>query len=348
MIPYFITYIFFMVMSLSSNKKLTSNKILWNISCIYLVFYIGLRHQVGGDWWTYLSGFEDVNNLTIEFILLHSDIGYHFINLVVSDLNLSIHIVNLICAIIFVYGLVKFAKCENNKWLIIVIALPYTVNIVAMGYTRQAVALGLILLSIVALREKKLFRFIIIIIIAATFHKTAIILMGLGIFTSGKGKLIKIIAIILIGIGVFQVFLSQQIDSLIVNYVDAQMQSEGAKIRTFMNLIPAIILILLRKRWKENFDDFQLWFIISILSIISFAIVDYASTAVDRIALYFLPIQMIVFGRLHILLKNKIPVSIVNLSIAIYYFLVLFVWLVFAKTAFAWIPYQNILFYDLF
>ncbi|MDZ7817313.1 MAG: EpsG family protein [Aliarcobacter sp.] len=163
-----------------------------------------------------------------------------------------------------------------------------------------------------------------------------------------KEKYLKIIAISLIGIGLFQVFLSQQIDSLIVNYVDAQMQSEGAKIRTFMNLIPALILIIFRKKWKQNFDDFQLWFIIAVFSIFSFAIVDYASTAVDRIALYFLPIQMIVFGRLNILLKNIIPSSIVNLSIAIYYFTVLFVWLVFAKTAFAWIPYQNILFYDLF
>ncbi|MDZ7817314.1 MAG: EpsG family protein [Aliarcobacter sp.] len=191
MIPYFVTYIIFTIIALSNNRKLLSNKILWSVSCIYLVFFIGFRQEVGGDWWTYLSSFENVNNLSIEFILLHSDIGYHAINLLISNLDLSIHFVNLICAIIFMYGLAKFAKCENNQWLIILIALPYTINIVAMGYTRQAVALGLILLSIVALREKKLLKFVIIIIIAATFHKTTIIIMGLGIFISGKGKVLK-------------------------------------------------------------------------------------------------------------------------------------------------------------
>jgi len=348
MIPYFITYLFFMLIALSNNRKLQKNKILWYFSCIYLTFYIGFRHDIGGDWGTYLMHFQDIQESTLFDIIVKSDPGYYLINLFISELNLSIHFVNLICASIFIFGLAKFIKYETNKWLLILIALPYTINIVAMGYTRQAVALGLVLIALTYLNDKKLFKFILFIIIATTFHKTAVIMMGLGIFVSGKGKILKIIAIGLIGIGIFQVFLSQQIDNLIVNYVDAQMQSEGAKIRTFMNLIPAIILILLRKRWKENFDDFQLWFIISILSIFTFAIVDYASTAVDRIALYFLPIQIIVFGRLNILLRNKIPTMIINLSIASYYFLVLFVWLFFANHARYWLPYQNILFYDLF
>jgi len=335
-------------MALSTNKRITNSRLLWKISNLYLVLYIGFRHEVGGDWSAYLEHFERVSDLNLYEVLVLSDPGYYLINLFVSELGLTVHYVNLVCASIFVYGLSKFVKYETNKWLFVMIALPYTINIVAMGYTRQAVALGLVLAAVTFLREKKYLKYILAMILAVLFHKTAVIMVGLGVFSSGKNKYLKIFAIGLIGIGLYQVFLAEQLDHLMKDYVDAQMQSEGAKIRTFMNLIPALILIIFRKKWKLYFDDFNFWFIIALLSILSFIMVDKASTAVDRIALYFIPIQMIVFGRLHILLKGMVPTAVVNLSIAIYYFLVLFVWLFFAKTAFAWIPYQNYLFYNIF
>ncbi len=349
MIPYFLTYIICVLFALSNNKKVQKSSLLWFITFLYFVFFIGFRHQVGGDWFSYISHFEGIGYYdTLTEVLIESDPGYYGLNWIVYTLGLEIYTVNFICAFLFMYGFSYFIKNENNKWLLLVVALPYTIYVVAMGYTRQAVALGFIFVAIVHLREKRLFKFILYVLFATLFHKTAIVMMGLGLFIGGRNKIVKILALVVIGIGGFQMFLSQQVDALWTNYVDAQMQSQGAKIRTFMNLIPSVLLLIYRKRWKKYFNDFQFWFIISFLSIVSFLLVGYASTAVDRLALYCLPIQMIVFGRLHILLEGRVSQLATTVLISFYYFLVLFVWLFFATHAHAWIPYQNLLFLELY
>ena len=66
-----------------------------------------------------------------------------------------------------------------------------------------------------------------------------------------------------------------------------------------------------------------------------------SSTAVDRVALYWIPLQLFVLSRLPDVLgrregKNAFWVGLlVTFSAA-----VLFVWLSFAEMAYAWLPYQ--------
>lgn len=345
MITYFM--MFLIPAFIAINNKVLTNNFFWLILGIIFSIIIGLRFEVGGDWGTYLNHFLDMQYNTFEKVITGQDPGYYLVNLLMYELNLGIAAVNFVCAAIFMYGLIIFAKQEDNPWMIIAVAVPYTITVVSMGYTRQAVALGFVLWALVYLRQNRMLGFFLLVILAATFHKSAVIIIGLGIFTNGRGKILKIFAVGVIGIGIWSAFLSQFQDGLIQNYVTAQMQSSGAYIRTFMNLIPAILLILYRKRWKELFDDFGFWIIIAFLSMFSFAIVGLASTAVDRIALYLIPIQLIVFGRLAILMSHQFSMSIVNLAIVTYYSLVLFVWLNFATHAHYWLPYQNILFLDL-
>jgi len=74
---------------------------------------------------------------------------------------------------------------------------------------------------------------------------------------------------------------------------------------------------------------------------VSVTFVDVASTAVDRMALYFIPIQMVVFSRLPYLLSKNISPNITSYGIILGYALVLFVWLNYASHAKYWLPYQN-------
>lgn len=346
MITYFLMFLIPAFMAI--NNKASKSNISWLFLGTFFSILIGLRFEVGGDWISYLNHFSVIKYHTYEKILLDQDPGYFLINRLMYDFDLGIGGVNFICAAIFMYGLIKFAKQEANPWMVITVAVPYAITVVAMGYTRQAVALGFILWAFVYLRQNKMLAFFILIVLATTFHKSAVLIIGLGIFANGGGKFLKIIAIGFVGFGAWSAFLSQYQDSLITNYVDAQMESSGAFIRTFMNLVPATLLIAYRKRWKELYDDYTFWLIIALLSIFTFAIVGFASTAFDRIALYFIPIQLALFSRLAILASHQFSITMVNLGIVVYYSLVLFVWLNFAKTAFAWLPYQNLIFQDLF
>jgi hypothetical protein len=65
-----------------------------------------------------------------------------------------------------------------------------------------------------------------------------------------------------------------------------------------------------------------------------------ASTAVDRVALYFIPIQLFVFSRLPRLAPSSTGRTALVLAIVAYYGAVELVWLKFATHAQYWLPYQ--------
>jgi len=130
-------------------------------------------------------------------------------------------------------------------------------------------------------------------------------------------------------------------------YVEQQMQSSGAKIRVLMNFIPALLFFMYRKEWKEKYDDYTFWFWIAIASFVSLALVGTATTAVDRVSLYFIPIQIAVLARLPYLARNNLSPNTTKVAIVLMYTAVLFVWLFFASHSHCWVPYQNIIFSEL-
>jgi hypothetical protein len=137
--------------------------------------------------------------------------------------------------------------------------------------------------------------------------------------------------------------LADQQEHLWKNYVEEQMQSDGAKIRVAMNLFPSLLFFMYRKEWKRSFDDYTFWSWIALGSVVSVFLVSAASTAVDRVALYFIPIQLVVFARLPYLARKQIAPSVTKVLIVLMYALVLFVWLGYATHAQYWLPYQNLL-----
>ena len=67
--------------------------------------------------------------------------------------------------------MVVFCLTQPRPWLALLIAVPYLVTVVAMGYTRQGVAIGIAMMGISALMGGGVFRFVLWVALAATFHK---------------------------------------------------------------------------------------------------------------------------------------------------------------------------------
>ena len=84
--------------------------------------------------------------------------------------------------------------------------------------------------------------------------------------------------------------------------------------------------------------------ILALASVASVFLVEFASTAVDRVALYFTPLQVVVFARLPSLVKGRVSPRVMTVGIVLGYALVLFIWLNYAIHARYWLPYQNWLF----
>ena len=87
----------------------------------------------------------------------------------------------------------------------------------------------------------------------------------------------------------------------------------------------------------------SLWRWFSIISIVLFllAISTPATTAVDRIALYLLPMQLVIFTFLPDALGKRGSQNTEIIALIIFYYAaVLFVWLNFATHAAYWLPYR--------
>jgi len=312
----------------------------------FLWIIIGLRYRVGGDWNNYQRMFNKMTNMRLSDVLDDGDIAHQYISWTINHWHYDISVVNMVYTLIFLIGLVSFSRRQLYPWISMAVSVPYLITVVAMGYARQGVAIGIFMFAITYLDKGKFYTYISMILLASLFHKTALLLLPLGLFYHDTGKIMRIMMIIPVAYGAWDLLLAKAQANLWHNYVEAQMMSSGAKIRVAMNLIPALLLFKYRDVWKRDFKDYNFWFWIALGSVLSIVLVFFASTAVDRMALYFIPIQLVVLGRLPYLAKNELSPDTTKFIIIFTYAIVLFVWLNFATHSKYWIPYQNILFLD--
>lgn len=349
MITYWMMYLFPALMALLGENRRRTPLMPFFFIGFFFALLIGLRHQVGGDWPNYLRHYDQVIGISFsEAFIFSKDYGHQALNWIMAQWDLGVYGTNVIYGTVFMTGLVKFSRQQLYAWIAMAVAVPYMVVVVAMGYSRQAMALGIFMWAITYLSQRKLFTYLVMLLIAALFHKSAIILLPLGMFLYEKGKILRLLMIIPLGIGAWDLLLADSQENLWYQYVERDMQSTGAQIRVAMNFLPAMLLLMYRKKWKRSFDDYTFWFWIAIGSIIAMGLVGVASTAVDRIALYFIPIQLAVYARLPYLMRSQLSPSVTKVLIVMMYTLVLFVWLNFGTFSGWWLPYENLLWMGLF
>lgn len=310
--------------------------------CIGFLFalLIGFRHEVGGDWFNYLLYYEYTQNISFLEALKLNDPAYMALNWLSAKVGGGIYLVNLFCGVVVMTGVITFARRQPLPWLSFLIAVPYLIIVVAMGYSRQSVAIGFELLALVALMERKIGRSILWIVCAVLFHKTAAVLWLFVLLVISKHRVWSYFLLILIGGGLSVLLLIEHFEVMWRIYILERMASEGGPMRVFMNALPAVMLLVFRKRLLENENFPQLWLWMSLFSVASVPLVWIASTTVDRLALYFIPIQLYVLSRIYRIFDDRLLKSVVVVSVIFGYGLVQWVWLNYAIHAPNWLPYQ--------
>ncbi len=314
----------------------------WRAMFWVLVLMIGLRHEVGGDWISYMDNFAEIRSQSLpEAMKWGGDPAFSLLSWLAGQLGGGVYLVNLVCAGFFTWGLVAFCRAQPMPWLALLVAVPYLVIVVAMGYTRQATAIGFAMLGFVALAEQKIVRFVIFVICAALFHKLAVILIPLAAMTSSRWRLWTLFWVALTALLAYELLLQGSVATLRAGYLEDEYESSGAAVRVAMNAVPAVVFLLFRKRFnlRKRERVFWTWMSLSALGIIGLLLVSSSSAAVDRVALYWIPLQLFVLSRLPNALQ-QVNRKLWLWAVIIYSAAVMFVWLVFAVHAYAWLPYQ--------
>lgn len=310
------------------------------LGALIIALLVGLRYRVGADWETYQFYFRWASYASLGRVLQLSDPAYQFLNWSVQQLGGPMWWVNLLCGLIFSWGLWRFARLQPEPWLAVLVAVPYLVVVVAMGYSRQAVAIGILMAGLAALQQgASVVRFAFYVAIAALFHRTAIVVLPLVIFAGERNRLLNFIAGAAVFLLLYDALLAESVDTLVKNYIVAEYNSQGAAIRVGMSLLPALLFLLAPRHFGFPPGEERLWRMFSYAAIgfLVLLLVLPSSTVVDRLALYIFPLQLAVLSRVPHALRSE---GLGRAVVIAYCFLVQFVWLNFASHAEYWVPYQ--------
>jgi len=342
LLVYWLMFAFFAVGALLSRgpleRKGTSVALL--AGAVLVCLAIGLRYKVGADWQTYKILYSYGGVASLGRMLSFGDPGYQLLSWFIRRTGAEIWALNLICSLIFTWGLYRFARAQPDPWLAFVVAVPYLIIVVAMGYTRQAVAIGILMAGLASLkRGGSVVRFSLYAAAAALFHKTAVIVLPLVIFAGRRNRFLNVLAGIASCVLLYDLLLAKSVEGFVRNYIEAEYSSQGAAIRVAMNLVPAILFLTFRKRLQFEEVEANVWQFFSLASLLMPVLLFIlpSSTAVDRMALYLIPLQIAVLPRAQYLFQRRGFGRSVTVT---YSALVLFTWLNFATHARYWVPYH--------
>ncbi len=346
MLPYWLLFSVFAAGSLQYRRRgligSQSAPLLWAAGLL-VALMIGFRYDVGGDWGAYQRMYQSVLYLKLRTVLGMTDPGYMLLNWLAAAIGAEIWFVNLVCGLVFSWGLIRFARRQPNPWLAVAVAVPYLIIVVAMGYARQAVAIGIILAALAQHERGSILRFCVYVLCAATFHKSAIIIIPLVALAASRHRIMTALMLAITAVLLYYLFVAESVSDLLTNYVAAQYSSQGAAIRISMNLAPALLLILYGRKFKLPEQTYKLWrnFALGSFAALALLVAIPSSTAVDRISLYLIPLQIFVLSRIPDVFRDKGRTNgQIVLAVLLYSAIIQFVWLNFAEHARYWVPYN--------
>ena len=344
MFLYWSLFIIPAILSLSPSKfqfSIYSRTILTTYALVVIVF-LGLRFEVGPDWFLYKKNMDRYANLDWGLVLIFGDPAYTMINKLSTSLGFGLWFPNLVCSTIAITGLVSFSLRLPNPWMAIAVAVPYIIIVLIVNYTRQAAAFGFELLALVALYKGNLKKFYILVFMAAAFHKTALFILIFGFFYPSQRPVLKYIVLFIVSLILFYLFLAQDITFLIANYFGSKMHSGGAFIRVLMNAMAGTFFLIFYKYFSLSPQLKRFWLGVSLLSLLFIVFLELSpsSTAVDRLALYLMPIQIFVYSYIPEIIFGRGQKLLSRFIIVFVYAAVLFIWFQFGNFSWAWVPYK--------
>lgn len=338
-----------LIFFLESLRRMKGGALLIIPSFLLAVTFIGLRHEIGSDWWSYLRLFEVAEIYSFWEYSLRTDFLFGALSYAIYHLGGTFYHLNLISALVLFWGIYKLARYENFASAYFMLTLlPYLVIVVAPNYVRQAMALGFFFLSISYYLESKVLLSLAVALAAVFFHSSGVfgflLVLTAVFYDKNYRKIMMRYAFVLVVLLV--IFISDRLINKFVFYSEVSRISSGALPRLALYGMP---FFMYHFYIKDKIKDDRFLIVIKVsffLYLICIPITLWDSIIGDRAALYTLPAQAAIFAFFIRLSRNGLSQILASAVVLSYSFFQLNVWLFFSSEAQrAWYPYQNVLFF---
>jgi len=253
------------------------------IAFIVFIFSItyGFRFEVGVDWFNYIKVYE--RQVADIWSLNTLEVGYKALNVIAYYMDIGIVTVIFLSTVLFIaFTLLGAKKAGVNPFYFFAIVAPYHLVMSGVNYTRQGVALSVFIYAIACLINNKKNQFLVFIILAGSFHTSALCFAPLYFIEHKKRYAVLLFALIIPPI-IYSMLIEYS------QYIDSTMESSGVYLRAVFLLVPTALLLLHINTVKTFSLIEQRLVLIVIFSfplVMLFSVL--SSTVADRFAYYFI------------------------------------------------------------
>ena len=345
MIPYLLFFCVAGIPALFYSAR--PNRVLWGAAWLVYVLFIGLRHEVGGDWGGYLMITERISQGNLLDALHDQEFLFSLLTWSSTRLGMGVYGANLLGAVVFCTGLFAFCGRLPNRWLALAAATPFLVVVAVMSANRQGMAIGIVLLVMSKWQRLSLIRRSFGVVVAGMFHTSAFLLLLLSVADLHISRKKKFVLMLIASVAV--VWLVSRSEAAWYRYTTIYVQqsagaySPGAMFHLMLNLVPAIFMLVFRRRWSRVVENWPLLRQLCWLAAGLLLLAPFFTVAVGRMSLYLFPISICFVAYLPQMTKSPVGRALVRTSSVLALGAVLGVWLIFANTAYTYLPYKNVL-----
>ncbi|PRH83403.1 EpsG family protein [Arenimonas caeni] len=324
---------------------------LWVAVWFFCILFVGLRHQVGGDWEGYLLITQRIYGLPLADAIKEQELLFSLLTWLSSRAGFGVYGVNVIGAVIFFSGLFAYCRKLQAPWLALAASLPFLVVVAVMSANRQGIAIGIVLYVMSVWDRWSVLKRSAGIALAALFHASAAVLLVLSVVDLKISRWKKGLLFLLVGSCALWLLVRSEAAFLryTQTYISEQPEgvySPGALFHLLLNLVPALLILLYRRKWRSVVPNWPLIRQLSFVAIGLALLVPFFSVAAGRFSLYLFPISLIFVSSLPSLFRHAEARALVRTILVVLLAMVLIVWLAFANTANTYHPYQNVLMLD--
>jgi hypothetical protein len=319
------------------------------LTFLFLFLFIGLRDNIGGDNVRYEAFYNSVK-VGIENFIEGSESRekplFYLINRIAIFFNGGSALVNCFSAFVFSISLIYFCIFSGNLYLGLTIAMPIQIIVIGMGYMAQSIALAFLMTAYVQFIKERKFFFLILIVTGSLFHASLIIFAPMIFINFFHKNFLQKFILFAITIIIIFILLESYFNEMINNYILDDLSSPGAIYRLLLNFISVLIFLIFinKKKLCTNYKILFYFFSFNSLVLIILVNLSFATTAIDRIALYLNPIQILIINKFLITNFSANNRKIISTAFFIIYFVFMYTWFNFSNYSSDWIPYNNILF----
>jgi hypothetical protein len=336
MTPYIILlictcFISFFAQYHKSKKNIGEMKLMFYLNFVILVLFAGLRSSsVGTDTSNYELIFSNKNSIYDFFSNANYEYSFYSLNWLVKQFTSDFNTLLIAIALIVVFSYQKVIyKYSNNYWLSNFVYITLGFYSFFFNGVRQGMACALVFLALSFLLERNFKKYLLLIILAASFHKTAILLLPLYFLFNvdklkGKGTYIFVIGLLSSLVMSFAIDIMSNIDARYTYYGKSE-HTGGELIVSFITILGALFYILRNKikLYKKEYDLMLVIYLFGVMISVVSTLLKLDPSGILRFNQYFIHTAIIIIPILYSNIKlktNRIIFVLILLPIFTTYF----------------------------